>query len=505
MKYKMVCVNKKTGYITLFILALILLAAASKSLLQTKTSYQSKAGFTKKGKTIVGRFQNGGETSVPPTSIPTLTPNYKTIDPNKIIRFWSTSPYREPKKDPIQDRDAAIKAFLAKYNSNIQNLLLSQNYLGDIKFTEDYSGSTGTACSAFGLTVVTSEPFGIFLRDATDPLNTEFYNTGFKSTRFITVSFYEKSSSISLVATSWNSGSNNTTGMTPVAVRYFSYDSIVNAFSSILAEYETPLTNEEVSYSDRCNQKNYEKWTKWAKYLWNDTLVMNVPPYGAPTPTPNMFQKRSADQYQVSTKISDFMRAFTKVFRQHSPEVVIYPLLGKKAKSTMEAPAFTNIIDPARNNWKHIDIGYQLQHFTYYLDKCPANSVSGSFYTLKDIYTPIWKRYIESDGTDQKKPDWVNDDVTYVMQGKTFINIPYNPGYFVESGTKSCTTDNRYDGIPNGNFCPPISKDISFSKENSFFLTLKAINDSSCSYTLDRGILGMNDDNTITLLIHLDP
>jgi hypothetical protein len=492
-------VSKKTSYITLFILVLILLAAASKSLLQTKTSYQSKAATPRKTytsqktpKTYKNTFQQqkGGAKAI-------------TIDPNQIIRYWSSTPYKSPKIDV--DRDAAIKAFLAHYNPYIQNLLLSQNYLGDIKFMEDYSGSTGTACKAIGLPVETSEPFGIFLRDATDPLNTEFYNAGFKSTRSITVSFYETSSSISLVATSWDTGSNNTTGMTPVAVRYFSYDSIVNAFSSILAEYETPLKNEEVSWTDRCDGRNYKKWTKWAKYLWNDTSAMNVPPYGAPTPTPNMFQKRSADQYQVSTKISDFMKAFTKAFKPHSPETVIYPFLEKKTKSTTSAVTFTNIIDPARNKAWYFDKGYQLQHFTYYLDKCPANSVSGSFYTLKDIYTPIWKRYIESDGTDQKKPNWVNDDVTYVMQGKTFINIPYNPGYFVEGGTKSCTTDNRYDSIPNENFCPPISKDISFSKENSFFLTLKAINDSSCNYTLDQGILGMNDDNTITLLIHLDP
>lgn len=490
MKNKKICFDKKIGYVILFLFALCAIVIGNTLFLKEKTSYQSKA-----------REITDAKTETPLTSAPL-----------KILDYWLA--YKKPTLRAANDQ--SIKAFAATAVPELNSL----TYVGDLKSPEDYPALSTWGCSTTGSTI--NEPFGIILRelykDGTD------YNNGFTGQSIMSLSFYRNAANeLSLVASSWNNSG------TIVAMRYFSYQTLLNAFSAVMYEQKgVPMVNESMNVGS-CFSANYKRWVKWAQYVINDNGVVNVPANQAPLPTPNPFQERSAYQFQIDTRVKEFMAKFTSIYKTSYPEVVLYPYIapvkdrivkvkGKDVQtyipetlSTMSIPG--NYPAPGRAFTKthpngDLAKGYDLVHLTYTIDKCGPNGTTGNFNLVKTILEPKWEEYIEQDGTNQReKIDTVTGlnqplGVTHVMHKRTFINYPL-AGVKPEGVTLPECIKNYYDDATSP--CPPLSKDIEFEdsnkRDNAFFLTLKPLADSSCKYPLDGTGHTMLDP--ITLVIYL--
>lgn len=490
MRHKKICISKKIGYISLSFLTLLAVVLVNNRTLQTKTTYQSKAQAATK----------------------ITDPSYKSIAPLKILNFWIQ--YRQFTLDLLKVK---IDAYLLSNPISALNGLI---YKGDLKFNVPGSG-----CSTLLSDI--NEPFGLLARQLNK--SSSNYDSGFVNQPYISITLYESADGqeISLLATSWDNSDK------PIAMRFFPFNSLVNAFSAMMYKQNgVPLETENIKVGVvGCLSGNIKRWIAWADFVINDPGVSNVLPNGQPTPTPNPYKERSAYQFQIDSKISEFMKKFSAIYKTSYPEVVLYPYIAPvedqiikvgdkevqtyvpETMSTMSIPGNLPVAPGRAFTKTHpngdITKGYDLVHLTYTFDKCNTAGATGNYYLIKSILEPKWEEYIEKDGTNQKdKYDTVTGlniplGVIQVIDRKTFINYPLAgvkpKGIIIPDCTK-----NYYDGDLSAP-CPHLSKDIEFEDsthaDNAFFLTLKPIADSSCDYPKDAN--GYSMEGPITVAIYL--
>lgn len=447
MKHNKICISKKVGYVVFFFFAFITFVFINKLFLQTKTTYKSKAQEIN----------------------PTPTPHYLTSDPGKIMEYWKNHIIERRKNQipPPFTNNTQIDTI-----KNLAKDLVGQlTYFGDLDYERDYeSAVNGTVfCTVGNLT----DPFGLIFNEVKEGTSIDKWNSMLFQSK-ITLSFFysPNGQELSLLVASWL-GPN---APLPYAMRYIPNKSLVNAFSTVLFDDKEPLLSNEDMKVSGCGDLKYKKWKKWAKYALADSKVTNILVANQPdpiTPTPNLFQKRSAERYQNSPEVIAFMEELKAAYKTSYPETVLYPLVDKNIKLKRVSSEFRTIYSKTKL------LSYseeQPHHLTYFFDKCPADQY-GHFYQMLNVVLPALETGIKADRTGQLTDKTWDENTVFVLTGKSFMNLPINRNAVQFLG--GCI--NAVSGVVAGPLCPNVKTNIEITSTNSVFITFKTIKDS-CEY-----------------------
>lgn len=441
----MFCINKGLFFLTVIVLMLLLVTP----FLSKNISNNSKAAVIK----LKYQPQNVTATiTIKPT--PTLAP--LTADPKKVLDYWikTTLDKNKEKKSFTNLSDSQRN----EINNYASTYVSDMTYIGDLDYEKNYGSAQSFLCISYTL----NDPLGLLFNELKGKNISK--NSGLK-TGNQTLTFFKNDKKTSAILASWKIDLGSRDQIPHVyAMRYYPYKSFVNGFSSSLFNNKIPLVSDG-AYREGCSntdEKNqWDRWVKFAESVINDQEAIDIPgtPYYktiTPAPTQNLL---STDQHPtLNPIIYYFMNKFTSIYLSKFPELVLYPLIDNKT-STMEIS----------NSFSNKEVGFlsfgKLYHLTYYLDTCPnQRGQTGNFSFAKIAIESELNEWVTNNEKAQQKN--LNSDFTYVVSGKTFINYPF-----------SCA-NNFYDGNPPN--CTTVLSDKIIYNQNSFFLTLKPIKDSSC-------------------------